>query len=195
MTLKKKLGMGVMSAALGLSLVGGGTFAYFSDKETTNNTFAAGTLDLSVNPSTIINVDNIKPGDTMLRTFKLANKGSLDIKTVKLATEYQVIDAKGDNTEDFAKNIKVKFMWNADKNTVPVYETTLADLKTMTPDVVEKHVFAPHFAKGGLKAGTDDVLAVKYEFVENGQDQNQFQGDKLELKWTFNAEQTEGEQK
>ncbi|WP_222119322.1 TasA family protein, partial [Bacillus thuringiensis] len=33
MSMKKKLGMGVITAALGLSLIGGGTYAYFSDKE------------------------------------------------------------------------------------------------------------------------------------------------------------------
>ncbi|MGR9633880.1 TasA family protein [Bacillus cereus] len=32
MTLKKKLGMGIASAVLGAALVGGGTFAFFSDK-------------------------------------------------------------------------------------------------------------------------------------------------------------------
>ncbi|MCU5397508.1 CalY family protein, partial [Bacillus toyonensis] len=32
MSLKKKLGVGVVSAALGLSLIGGGTYAYFSDQ-------------------------------------------------------------------------------------------------------------------------------------------------------------------
>ena len=41
MTLKKKLGMGITSAVLGAALVGGGTFAFFSDKEVSNNTFAA----------------------------------------------------------------------------------------------------------------------------------------------------------
>lgn len=38
MTLKKKLGMGITSAVLGAALVGGGTFAFFSDKEVSNNT-------------------------------------------------------------------------------------------------------------------------------------------------------------
>ena len=50
MSLKKKLGLGIASAVLGISLIGGGTFAYFSDTEVSNNTFAAGTLDLAVNP-------------------------------------------------------------------------------------------------------------------------------------------------
>ena len=54
--------MGVASAALGLSLIGGGTFAYFSDKEVSNNTFAAGTLDLTLDPKTLVNIENLKPG-------------------------------------------------------------------------------------------------------------------------------------
>ncbi|MDM5187574.1 CalY family protein [Bacillus sp. DX4.1] len=196
MGIKKKLGMGIASAVLGASLIGGGTFAYFSDKEVTNNTFAAGTLDLSVDPTTIIDVDNIKPGDTMTRDFQLINNGSLDIKTVKLLTDYKVIDAKGDNKEDFGKHIRVNFFWNWDKLSEPIFSTTLADLKAMSPDAVEESIFAGWFAEnGGLQHGDSDYLWVQYEFVDNGQDQNQFQGDKLELKWTFEAEQTEGEEK
>ncbi len=56
--------------------------------------FAAGTLDLSVNPEVVINVDNIKPGDEMERGFQLVNKGTLAIGDVKLLTDYSVIDAK-----------------------------------------------------------------------------------------------------
>ena len=48
MGIKKKLGLGVASAALGLSLIGGGTWAAFNDAATINNHFAAGTLDLEV---------------------------------------------------------------------------------------------------------------------------------------------------
>ena len=45
-----------------------------------NNTFATGTLDLALNPSTVVNVSNLKPGDTVEKEFKLENKGTLDIK-------------------------------------------------------------------------------------------------------------------
>ena len=48
MSLKKKLAMGAMTGALGLSLVGGGTYAAFSDTETASNTFAAGELDIKL---------------------------------------------------------------------------------------------------------------------------------------------------
>src|SRR5699024_3925511 len=100
MSIKRRLGVGIVTAALGFSLVGGGTFAYFSDTVTTENTFAAGTLDLSVNPEVIIDVDNLKPGDSVQNGFELINNGSLDIERVTLETDYTVIDAAGDNTED-----------------------------------------------------------------------------------------------
>src|SRR5690625_1889144 len=68
MSIKKKLGMGVATAALGLSLVAGGTFAYFSDEEKSINSFASGTLDLNISPgeeeSLAFNFNDLKPGDT-----------------------------------------------------------------------------------------------------------------------------------
>ena len=45
-----------------------------------NNTFAAGTLDLVANPKAVVDVSNLKPGDTIEKEFKLENKGSLNIK-------------------------------------------------------------------------------------------------------------------
>ena len=210
MTLKKKLGMGIASAVLGAALVGGGTFAYFNDTETPNNTFAAGTLDLAVNPSVVINVDNLKPGDVMVREFALENNGTLDISTIDLATTYTVGDANGNNTDDFGKHIKVLFLENADKtgdgwvigdyNDV-ISETTLYDLQNMTPDAVENlnHWITELLGLGGedsgLKAGSSDEMYVAFEFVDNDADQNEFQGDSLELEWTFTANQTEGESK
>ena len=195
MGIKKKLGMGVMSAVLGLALVGGGTFAYFSDTEVTNNTFAAGTLDLAVEPTTIINVDNMKPGDSFIRDFELQNNGSLDISKVLLETDYSVTDANNDNEEDFGEHIQVEFLYNADQLLEPVFETSLAELKEMSPEAVAEEALLPILGEDGLEAGSSDDLVVKFVFVDNGEDQNQFQGDALELTWTFTAEQTAGEQK
>lgn len=193
MSVKKRLGMGMMSAVVGLGLIGGGTFAYFSDSEQTNNTFAAGTLDLSVEPTEIIAIDNMKPGDSIIRDFELQNNGSLDIDKVYLETDYTVEDAEGDNTEDFGEHIQVEFLYNADKLDEVVYETTLAELKDMTPEAVNQHIFDPILEEQGLPAGTSDDLVVKFNFLDNG-DQNQFQGDSLNLTWTFTATQTAGEE-
>lgn len=86
MKVKKKLGLGVASAALGLALVGGGTWAAFNDVERLDNAFAAGTLDLEVvsveGGEKTFNLQNLKPGDTMERFFKLENHGTLAIKEV-----------------------------------------------------------------------------------------------------------------
>ncbi|MBY0599666.1 TasA family protein [Bacillus bingmayongensis] len=199
MGFKKKLGMSAMTAVLGLSLIGGGTYAYFSDKEVSNNTFAAGTLDLSVDPKVVIDVDNLKPGDEMERGFQLVNKGTLAIGDVKLLTDYTVTDAKGDNgNADFGDHIRVDFLWNLDKNSVPIWSTTLSELKKATqngsvPDLVQKGIIAQE--ENGLAPGDDDTFYVMFTFVDNGEDQNVFQGDALNLNWTFNSMQTEGEDK
>ena len=192
--IKKQLGMGVLSAALGIALIGGGTYAYFSSSETTNNTFATGTLDLAVEPTTVIEVGDLKPGDWVIRDFELQNNGSLDIEKVYLDTDYNVVDAQGDNTEDFGKYIEVEFLYNADKLDEVIYETTLDKLKEMSPEAVNEHIFYPTLGKKGLPSGDIDDLVVKFNFVDNGEDQNEFQGDSLNLEWTFNAEQTAGDE-
>ncbi|HLR01698.1 MAG TPA: CalY family protein [Virgibacillus sp.] len=195
MGLKKQLVTGVASAILGISLIGGGTYAYFSDSETTENTFAAGTLDLAVEPTTLIDVEDIKPGDTITRDFELQNSGSLKIQKVLLETDYEVDDAEGDNTEDFGDHIQVTFLYNADKMDEVIYETSLSELRDMEPEAVSEEVFNEILGEGGLEPGDEDDLVVEFEFVDNGEDQNQFQGDKLELEWTFNALQEDGEEK
>ncbi|WP_456273087.1 TasA family protein [Bacillus sp. AK031] len=103
MTIKKKLGLGVASAALGLSLVGGGTWAAFNDTATINNHFAAGTLDLEVGKvaTKAINFDltNMKPGDSVKRVFELKNAGTLAIKEVLLDTTTDNFDGGTDSLE------------------------------------------------------------------------------------------------
>lgn len=195
MDIKKKLGMAAMSAVLGITLIAGGTFAYFSSTEVTNNTFATGTLDLSVNPSTIVEVDNLAPGDSIIRSFELVNNGTLDIEKVTLETDYTVHDAHNNNTEDFANHIEVEFLYNVDKLDEVIYRTTLAELKEMTPDAINEHIFYPALGEKGLPVDSLDDFVVKFNFVDNGEDQNQFQGDSLDLKWTFVATQNPGSQK
>jgi len=191
MSFTKKVSQGIMSAALGLSLMGGGTFAYFSDSVETQNTFAAGVLDLNLNPSTVVNIDNIKPGDEIYREFTLENNGTLDIGKVLLSTNYSVEDAKADNSDDLAKHIKVTIMYNTSSATNPIVETTLYDLQTQQPDLTQIDRLTDTIPDG-IPAGEKEKIFVLFQFVDNEQDQNQFQGDKLKVNWTFNAEQTAG---
>ncbi|WP_242142455.1 MULTISPECIES: TasA family protein [unclassified Bacillus cereus group] len=196
MTIKKKLGLGIGSALMGAALIGSGTVAYFSDKEVTNNTVAAGTLDLTVKPATeIIQVGNIKPGDTITRDFELVNSGTLNIEKVFLYSEYKVKDTKGDNTEDFGDHIKVTILKNTDKGHNIIKEKKLSELVGKPSIPVNNDSLAEALDEKGIKAGHKDSFKVRFEFVDNGGNQNQFQGDTIELKWTFDAQQGKGEKK
>lgn len=106
-----------------------------------------------------------------------------------------MIDAEGDNNgSDLGDHIRVNFLWNWDKESEPVFQTTLSELQGMDPDTVAKDVFDPLWEqRGGLDVGDEDTLWVQFEFVDNGEDQNEFQGDDLNLTWQFHANQTDGE--
>jgi len=81
--MKKVLGLSI-AALLLIGLAVGGTFAYFSNTETsTGNTFTAGTLNLTVNGNDGANtveftVTNANPGESGAGTWTLVNTGNLD---------------------------------------------------------------------------------------------------------------------
>ncbi|MFD2627541.1 TasA family protein [Oceanobacillus kapialis] len=223
MGLKKRLGMGVATAALGISLVGGGTFAYFSDAEVQTNSFAAGTLDLSVDPEVTVDVGNLKPGDTMQRAFDLVNDGSLAIGEVSLGTEYTVTDAEGNPVspelaEKYGDTIIVDFLRNTGgkRDYEVIGSLSLNQLANMDPDEIDDvltetgltYEYVPiaggwawHWVISGeyyygetLEAGERANFDVKFRFNETGEPQNDLQGLQLDLNWTFNGMQTEGEE-
>lgn len=189
MNLKKQFAVTLASVGLGAALIGGGTFAYFSDQEKVENTFAAGTLDLAVNPEVVFDLKNMKPGDKAKRSYKLTNNGSLSIQNVLLTSDYSVTDSKGNNSEDLGKHLRVNFIKNIDNKHTIVYSDTLSEMKSKQgqsrPDLLAGHV---------LNSKDINDIIVEIEFVENGKDQNQFQGDGVSLKWIFDATQTKGKE-
>lgn len=197
MGIKKTLGLGVASAALGLTLIGGGTFAYFSDTAQSSASFNNGTLNLDSDPSVIVDINNLKPGDVITREFKLKNNGTLDISQVLLKTAAQVTDVNNDNgTYNLKDDIVVTFLVNKDKISSPVLVKKLSELESLSPDLVKAGILGSIFGeKSGIKAGTQDKLAVQFAFIDNGQPQNYYQGDSLKLNWTFEAKQGAGELK
>lgn len=143
MSIKKKLGLGVASAVLGVSLVGGGTWAAFNDTATINNHFASGELDLVVGKSGTkpisFDLTNMKPGDNVQRIFKLNNAGTLAIKEVLLTTTASnFVDGGDASTQaDFLSQFVINFAqvdgestnWEPRNNVVKSGQTlTLADL-------------------------------------------------------------------
>ena len=78
----RKILMSVMVIVLVCGLIGAGVYATFNDTESTTNSFAAGTLDLTVNDenpwATVpISVSSMQPGDSGSVSIKLTNAGTL----------------------------------------------------------------------------------------------------------------------
>ncbi|MGC5325282.1 TasA family protein [Brevibacillus sp. SYSU BS000544] len=194
MSLKKQFALTLASVGLGAALIGGGTFAYFSDTAEVNNTFAAGTLDLSVDPTVVFDVSNLKPGDSMERNFKLINSGSLDINEVLMKMNYTVTDANGNNAgEDLADHLRVEFL-TADGELV-FWKDKLSDLTDQMEAEGGIDIAAWYDGVKGLENGDEDEMVMKILFVDNDADQNKFQGDSMNLKFNLTATQTEGEEK
>lgn len=191
MSIKKKLGLGVASAAIGLSLVAGGTFAYFNDTETVNNSFAAGTLDLGVDPTIAFEIDNLKPGDYMTRSFHMTNNGSLDIGKVLMNTSYS-------GYADFANHLRVDFLTSDGKVIPQLSGKTISQLEQIkNTDITPAFwVWWPFIQEvGGIPTGTDDTIRIKITFVDNNANQNYLQGKGLNVKFHLEAKQTAGERR
>ncbi|WP_066175984.1 TasA family protein [Bacillus marinisedimentorum] len=117
MSIKKKLTMGAMAAAMGVSLIGAGTWAAFNDIENVNASMAAGELELELaqaNGPMHFNISNLKPGDHMTREIKLVNDGSLAIKDVLLSIDNFEFRNYGEDieatTEVFGSNTGLEFL-------------------------------------------------------------------------------------
>ena len=102
--MKKILGLTIAFMLL-ISMGGIGTWAYFSDTETsTGNTFAAGTLDLTTNDANVVSqtllATNMAPGDTVgPETITLKNTGSVTASSLDLSFTYIESDGSPNPTD------------------------------------------------------------------------------------------------
>ncbi|MBU9712106.1 TasA family protein [Evansella tamaricis] len=223
MSVKKKLSMGIMSALLGIALIGGGTFAYFSGTAVQTNTFASGTLSLSSIPEVNVELDNIKPGDWTYETFELYNDGTLDIQYVDLSTSYSVkqdgVPVGSTLADQYADSIIVEFLRNTggDEPYDVILELTLYQLANMTQedfeDVLDQIDLewewvntwpylipwigywneTEEIVSPILEVGETAYMDVRFKFEYLDEDQNHLQNLDLELTWTFEGYQTPGE--
>lgn len=207
MGIKKKLGLGIGAAALGLSLVGGGTFAYFNDTSTIHNEFKSGTLVMDVNKAwnfpLNFNLKNIKPGDKWERQFVLQNKGSLDIGNTLMS----VTNVGTDNA--LLDTLTVKYFVDA---TPPVVDPGTPDagyLLLNSQDITLREAINGDFAGKikpqyitadnklnltpiGLASGTENRFRIQIEFPDTGAPQNTLQGLTADVDFNFDARQTAG---
>lgn len=215
MSLKKKLGMGIMTGALGLSLIGGGTWAAFNDVEIVSNTFASGTLDLGIGETeTSFAISNLKPGDTFSQSITLTNDGSLDINQVFLHTIYveeswtdldtlnlaaKVGAGAGNNTlDEFLSQFKVTVTNSSNQQ---LFLGSLQDI-TLAAGTQSIELTGTGADEVGLEAGSGlETYTFHVEFVEDSTTfpnsrlhvQNKYQGEGATLRVVFEATQMPGE--
>jgi len=130
--MKKLFGL-TIAALLIIGMVGGGTWAYFSDPEaSTDNSLAAGTLDLNWDGGNdsgvaVLNLDTKAPGDTG-EAFKLLKNvgsltGELDVATGVVtntesigATEYEADDIGGGGVGELGGVAKIALWIDVNKS-------------------------------------------------------------------------------
>jgi spore coat-associated protein N len=207
MGIKKQLGLGLASAALGLSLIGGGTFAYFNDTATLHNSFESGTLVLDLeqawNFPINFDLENIKPGDSWERQFVLANNGSLDFGD----TFMSVTNKGADNA--LLDNLTVKYFVDA---TAPVVDPGAPDagyILLNSQDITLREAINGQFAGKikapyitadgklnltplGQAAGADNRYRMIISLPETGVPQNELQGLSVDVDFNFDARQKAG---
>jgi spore coat-associated protein N len=209
MTIKKKLGVGMASAVLGLSLIGGGTFAAFNDTATVNNHFASGTLKLSVgsnegNKPNHFDISNMKPGDSVQRKYRLENAGTILIENIFMtvkAKEYSNNDS-GATIEEFLNQFEIT-LYNVysnndgeynDKNSL-IKENTSVTLKDLVKGDLSGKIKGRYMTEGKVNLapigisnnsrnsstlkGNSLVIMIKFKEDNSKDDNGQFYQNKF----------------
>jgi len=186
---------------------GAGTWAYFSDDETSgDNTMAAGTLDLTVDgddvPVTTMDLSNKAPGDFATVTTDLDNVGSitgeLDVVIGVIANTGAVIGSSeyADESGDLGANAKMALYIDIDENGWDVDDVGLnADGTTYTNldatvllyDVIDNYTGEFYDAVFSMADGDSSQFAIAWE-IPSGVG-NAIQGDSLVFDITFILEQ------
>lgn len=177
--MKKILGLSI-AAFLIIAVVGGGTWAYFSDtQDSSGNTLIAGTLDLGLANTDVIASGNTTatwssanwaPGGTEEGTLYISNNGTIAMTSLTVSFSYGAIDTDDRpttisgspwnlDTDKFDKMIKVTSATFGeaeivDGETELIVGKTLEELKTAGPIPLPS----------GLAAGAKTPLAITFTF-------------------------------
>ncbi|REE90554.1 camelysin [Paenibacillus taihuensis] len=204
MSIKAKLGMGIITASLGLSLIGGGTYAYFNDAGSSiQNSFASGTINLNATKAwdfpANFDLVNMKPGDVTERQFVLQNIGSLDIaNTLMSFTSDAGSDAGLLNTLTISYFVSVGN--NNEYLLMNSQDITLSDAiaGNYAGKIKAEYLTADgklNLTPDGIKAGAgvdDHRFRMMVKFPETNVPQNDLQGKQAHLTFNFDARQGAG---
>lgn len=201
--MKKIVGL-TLAIVLIIGMVAGGTWAYFTDtEEIINNTFTAGTIDLSLDPTTGQAVktadgvfDDLKPCQTGYITVTLTNSGGNEMDVWKMITS--VVCTGGTSTDaeeaetanDAIDEVIIYDMWievggNLEYN---VGDTMIVDEVTglHIDDIDEFYIYLGTLASGASM----DIVQSYHMQADTG---NWAQGDVMTFTMKFFAQQNVGD--
>jgi len=198
--MKKILGL-TIAALLVMGLVGGGTWAYFTDVETSSgNVLVSGTLDLGLSNTAAqtpdgsvietwdVSVGNWAPGDTVDATLYVYNGGSIDMTHLTAALSYTAIvdgtptgvTAPGGNTDALDKMIEATTVeWGPTGTLVSVANWAGQPLDAIAGLAAED--------LGTLAGGVENELHIVFTFDTTAT--NGCQGDTLTMTLTLTGTQ------
>jgi spore coat-associated protein N len=203
--MKKILGL-TIAALLIIGIISGGTFAYFSDTETSvSNTLTAGTLDLNINGGdiavTTLSVSDVAPGDSGSDNSTITNVGSLlgelDISTSAVTntpgaggTEYEGGSGELGANAQLAMYIDVDQSgdWSAGDIGLKSDNTTYDHPTALDYAIFDNYASKSWDATENMSASAaDDFLMLWQVPTDTG---NDIQGDSVSVNITFVLEQT-----
>ena len=205
--MKKIIGLSV-AALLIIGVIGGATFAYFSDTESsTGNTLTAGILDLHIDGGdtavTTFNVSGVAPGDSDSGTSTLSNvvggiDGELDIATSVVTNTGAVggTSEYADDTGDLGANAEIAMYldvnqnatWDAGDVGLMSDGTTYSSPTALDYDVIDNYASETWDAVVATMSAsaTDDIIVLWRVPTTAG---NSIQGDSVSFDITFTLEQ------
>ena len=202
--MKKIVGLSI-AVLLIIGLVGGATYAYFSDTESsTNNALTAGTLDLNIDGGdvavTTFTASDVAPGSSGSGSSILANVGSitgeLDIATSVVTntpggggTEYEGGSGELGASAQIAMYIDVDQStgWNAGDIGLQSTGVTYSFPTALNYDEINDYASETWDAVETMAASAADDIIVNWQ-VPIGAD-NTIQGDSVSFDITFTLEQ------
>ena len=201
--MKKILGLGVV-ALLVMALVGGGTWAYFSDVETsTGNVLTAGTLDLNLdggNTNVVkFTVSNLKPGDSDNGTWTVRNVGSLTgyldlescniTESVGTSTDSELVDEPTHaDTTQLGNYLKVHMFVDADND--GVWDAGETDILGTNAAYAAINTIVSSYNLNLPLAATNGTNYITLRWtVDGASTDNRIQGDSVTLNMTFELQQ------
>jgi spore coat-associated protein N len=187
MGVKLKLGLGIASLILGISLLGG-TFAFFTDTEViTENKIEAGTLGLTHDKvsSVIFNVTDMVPGTTSTHELSLINNGNINITKVLLGIKYSSREAGTTNNpiqtvtnrKELYDDIKIEITDHTGLITLSE-KKSLAELGILT---------VPSINLGSIAKSGSLPIKIKLSYEGSNVNQNHQMGDSVNITFTFEA--------